>query len=204
MDTHKADERRTRQKEHRQKLLEAIIEYIFEHGLSSLSIRPLAKALGISHRTLLYHFGTKEQLIVAVLHEMRERERAFLLSLVQKQEPTELVTLGWAFWRRSTTPAYERYLRLFFEIYGLALQSPEIYGEFLNEVITSWLPLYEQTLKNEGYAASHATNIATLVLAVVRGLQLDLLTTHDQKRIDAALEYLGYLLERRTTLDPGE
>jgi AcrR family transcriptional regulator len=41
-----------------------------------MPVRPVADALGISHRTLLYYFGSKEQLIADVLLRLRRRERA--------------------------------------------------------------------------------------------------------------------------------
>src|SRR5690348_7958382 len=85
MNTQKPDGRRARHERHRKDLLDAALTYIFEHGLADLSLRPLAEALGISHRTLLYHFGSKEQLIVEVLQEVRARDRAFFASLVPEQ-----------------------------------------------------------------------------------------------------------------------
>jgi AcrR family transcriptional regulator len=56
------DGRRTRHEPRKQDLLAAAVEYVFEHGFSELSIRPLAAALGISHRTLLYHFHSNTNL----------------------------------------------------------------------------------------------------------------------------------------------
>jgi AcrR family transcriptional regulator len=50
--------------------------YAAEHGLFRMPVRPVADALGISHRTLLYYFGSKEQLIADVLLRLRRRERA--------------------------------------------------------------------------------------------------------------------------------
>lgn len=202
MNTSPPDRRRTRQEQHRKDLLDAATRYIFEHGLSSLSIRPLAEALGISHRTLLYHFGSKERLVVEVLQEIRARDRAFFLSLVHEKEPISTAELGWKFWQRFTASNYERYFRIFFEIYGLALQNPEIYEGFLQGVITDWLPIFEERLIAEGYARDTARSMATLLFAAARGLHLDLLTTRDAERVNAAAELLGQLFERRSWPTP--
>src|SRR5207244_4401931 len=105
--------------------------------------------------------------------------------------------LGWQFWQRFTASGYERYFRTFFEIYGLALQKPALYKTFLDGVVADWLPFFEQTLVREGYAPDTARSMATLLFAAARGLHLDLLTTHDHERVQAAAELLGQLFERR-------
>ena len=56
-------------------LLDAIHAYLVKNGVSDLSLRPLAKAVGSSPRTLLYHFGSKEKMIDRVLSHIREQQR---------------------------------------------------------------------------------------------------------------------------------
>src|SRR5271154_7591678 len=69
------DGRRARHAHRRPELLAAATDYVFEHGLADLTMRPLAKELGITHRGLLHHFGSKEQLVAEILHELRGRDR---------------------------------------------------------------------------------------------------------------------------------
>ena len=45
-------------------LRNAIVHYLIKHGLNGLSLRPLAKALGCTPRVLLYHFGSKEKMVI--------------------------------------------------------------------------------------------------------------------------------------------
>jgi AcrR family transcriptional regulator len=45
----------------------AMAEHVLNHGLQSASLRPLAKAAGTSDRMLIYHFGSRDQIIDAVL-----------------------------------------------------------------------------------------------------------------------------------------
>src|SRR3954451_5011316 len=47
----------------REELLEAAYAYVLRHGLSGLSLRPLAREVGSSPRVLLYLFGTKDGLV---------------------------------------------------------------------------------------------------------------------------------------------
>src|SRR5262245_36695616 len=60
----------------KRRLLDATIEYVAEESLGELSLRQLAAAIGTSHRMLIYHFGSKEELLVEVVREVERRERA--------------------------------------------------------------------------------------------------------------------------------
>ena len=41
----------------REELLAAVVQHVAQHGIGELSLRPLADAIGTSHRMLLFHFG---------------------------------------------------------------------------------------------------------------------------------------------------
>ena len=55
--------------------LEAVADYLLAHGLKAASLRPMAKAIGTSDRMLIYHFGSKAELMEAAL--LRTSERLF-------------------------------------------------------------------------------------------------------------------------------
>ena len=76
----------------RQRLLDAAIEYTAEHGISDLSLRSLAAALGTSHRMLIFHFGSKEGLWVEIARtvERRQREQLRGFAPAPGQSPAEL------------------------------------------------------------------------------------------------------------------
>ncbi len=50
----------------RDRLLAAAVDQAMNGGIADLSLRELASAVGTSHRMLLYHFGSREGLLVAV------------------------------------------------------------------------------------------------------------------------------------------
>ena len=50
----------------RERLLAAAVDQAMRGGIADLSLRELAAAIGTSHRMLLYHFGSREGLLVAV------------------------------------------------------------------------------------------------------------------------------------------
>jgi AcrR family transcriptional regulator len=58
----------------RDELLELAYAYVLEHGLAGMSLRPLAKAIGSSPRVLLFLFGSKDELVRALLARARADE----------------------------------------------------------------------------------------------------------------------------------
>ena len=183
----KLDGRSTRHQARRDELMNSAVDYVLREGVSGLSIRPMAEALGITHRTLLHHFGSKEQLIAIVLEEWRERElqRLQKLTLDITNNPFEILRAAWT---HITQASRQRQWRAFFEIYGVAINHPDEYASFLQGVINLWLPRFETTLRNWGLPAAHAQDYATLILATLRGLMLDLLTSGDEERVTQAFE----------------
>lgn len=167
-----------------EELRDAIVRYLVRHGLSDLSLRPLAKALGCTPRVLLYHFGSKEKMIVEVLAHVRRRQRATFGRI----EEARLADGYLAVWKRMSAPESQPLFRLFFEIYGIALRHPRLYKSFLHHTIHDWLELLTNELDAELHQRNQARAIATIVLAGLRGFMLDFCTTHDRKRVDEAVK----------------
>jgi AcrR family transcriptional regulator len=71
----------------KQQLLERALGYLAEQGIGDVSLRELAAALGTSHRMLIYHFGSKEGLFVAVVQEADRRQRQLLASSFGTKSP---------------------------------------------------------------------------------------------------------------------
>jgi AcrR family transcriptional regulator len=164
-------------------LRNAIVQYLIKHGLSGLSLRPLAKALGCTPRVLLYHFGSKEKMVIEVLAQVRQQQRA----TYSRIETASFAESCQAIWKRMSAPDSERLFRLFFETYGIALRQPRLYKAFLHDTIEDWLQLVTDELGGEQHQRKQARTIATIVLAGLRGFMLDFCTTHDRKRVDEAV-----------------
>src|SRR3954449_1129701 len=83
----------------RQALLAAAGDHVLEHGMADLSLRPLAAALGTSPRMLLYHFGSKEQLVADVLAAARIRQAKLTAAWSAQQpelSPAQLLRRFWS------------------------------------------------------------------------------------------------------------
>jgi AcrR family transcriptional regulator len=169
----------------RKKLLDAAIGHIAERGLSDLSLRELAAAIGSSHRMLIHHFGSREGLWVAVVREVEERQRIALAA--REPDPSRpLEDVLRDFWRHISDPSLWPNERLFYEIYGQALQGRPGTTELLDGIIDDWLE--PAALAYEAYGVPQPRAVARLAIAVTRGLLLDLLATGDRGGCDAAME----------------
>lgn len=58
-------------------LLEQVIDHFLDKPLSTLTFRGLANALDISTFTLVYHFGTRTELIRDIIEAISSRQRGF-------------------------------------------------------------------------------------------------------------------------------
>ena len=171
----------------RERLLERAIEHIAQRGISDLSLRELAAAIGTSHRMLIHHFGSKEGRWVEVIRAVEARQREVLAALLPDVSDDPAATMR-AWWRHISDPSLWPNERLFFEIYGQALQGRPGTTELLDGIVDSWLEPGVEYNMSLGMDEPTARASARLGIAVVRGLLLDLLATGDRAGVDAALE----------------
>jgi AcrR family transcriptional regulator len=178
----------------RAELLDALVDFAIENGFAELSWRPIAANLGVSPTTLVHHFGTKAKMLEAIQGRLRERMSEAVRELAGDQP--DLPTAVRAVWARAADPRQGDEFRLFFAIYGRALQDPEQFSGFLDHVVADWKAALIEA-QGPDIDPTEAARTATLVIATVRGLLLDLLATGDHARVqDAAESFFA-------TLEPG-
>jgi AcrR family transcriptional regulator len=178
----------------RERLLAAAMEHVARHGVGDLTLRSLAAALGTSHRMLIYHFGSKEGLLVAVVQEVEEQQRRFLASLAVDPSVGRREAIA-VMWRHFADTRLWPAERLFFEIYGQALQGRPGTAGFLDGIVGDWIEMLTQYSVQLGSSPENARAEARLGIAVMRGLLLDLLATGDRAGADAAVERFILLAE---------
>jgi AcrR family transcriptional regulator len=186
----------------REELLDGATDWVLANGLRSLSLRGIAADLGISHRTLLHHFPTKQQLVAEVLRELRARNVAILKEHAASSEEADPRSLIVAMWEHFAAPENLAYHRLFFEVYGLSLTDPDRYSAYRDGFESDWAGAIVELLAAAGASRARAGQLATLIVASYRGLLLDLLITGDRERTGAALEQLAAYIG--STIPPRE
>lgn len=141
-------------------------------GIGDRSLRDLAAAVGTSHRMLLHHFGSRDELLLAIVAAVEQRQMALMRKL--PRDPADAVAAMWAQLRRPELRAFER---LFFECYARGVQGEEPFARMLPGAVEDWLT---------DDAGAVEPSMMRLGLAVARGLLLDLVATEDLAGVDAA------------------
>lgn len=169
------------QPEIKQRLLDACTDYALAHGLPD-RLEPLATAAGTSPRMLIYHFGTRDTLLRAVLDTARQRQLDTFGDLLRAR-PHEPYTATLAHaWSSMSSPGSQPYLQMFGQLRESATQ--QLWPDFPRVATTDWLPPLTQGLLSIG-----RPDLATLVLAVIRGLLMDLHATGDHARTNRAFHH---------------
>jgi AcrR family transcriptional regulator len=171
----------------RTELLEASYRYVLSHGLNSLSLRPLATAIGSSPRVLLYLFGSKDGLV----RELLARARADELALLARTRPPAdagLAGTGRQLWAWLAAADHRPLLTLWVEGYARSLVEPDgPWAEFARGTVRDWLDLLAGSQPAGERDTGAGVAARTLTLAVLRGALLDLLATGDDERTTAAV-----------------
>lgn len=163
--------------EHRRaELLDALITAFAKDGIGGRSLRDVAAQVGTSHRMLIHHFGSRDELLIAIVEEVERRQASTLADL--PDEPAGAVAALWADVKRREMRPFER---LFFECYSRAAQGEEPFTRLLPNAVDGWLDAV-----NERAGAHADPAMVRLGLAVTRGLLLDLVATNDEAGVDAA------------------
>ncbi|MFG1817651.1 TetR/AcrR family transcriptional regulator [Kribbella sp. NPDC049174] len=145
-------------------------DYVHEHGLIGLSLRPLAAALGTSDRMLLYHFESKDHLIAALLRESNDRGVAGIQALSPSRDLRAAVH---DLWTAVNSPDIEPCARLYVEAAALGLLGREPYASVVREANARWMRALVNHLAGSGVARPLAKRAATVIDAAFVGFQLD-------------------------------
>ena len=74
-----------------------------------------------------------------------------------------------------------------FELVALSARDPARYGALPNVLIKGFLEPIQENLCYNGWNPEESRELATAILALIRGLQLDLAITGDLQRVNQAM-----------------
>jgi AcrR family transcriptional regulator len=172
--------------ERRRHLLDALIDAFADGGIGDRSLRDVAEVVGTSHRMLLHHFGSRDELLLAIVTEVERRQMTVLPDAAT--QPADAMATMWADVRRSEMRPFER---LFVECYARGAQGEQPFARMLPGAVESWL---SEVDAKTGSSADPA--FVRLGLAVTRGLLLDLVATDDDEGVEAAAQAFIDLLRQ--------
>ena len=149
-------------------LLNAMAGYVLQNGLAAASLRPLAEAACTSDRMLIYHFGSKDQLIAELLQHLAAQMAADLDAALPATAARSDRDFLEEVVRLIRTPAFKPYITLSLEIgagASLGMDSHRVAGRAIVDGFLAWTAARLQP--TEPGEASAAALPLTLVEGVI-------------------------------------
>ena len=191
----------------RAELAEAATDYVLDHGLVGLSLRPLAASVGTSDRMLLYHFADKDDLVATILRVSNDRSVAEIRALPASRSVRHAVLELWKAYR---SPQLGRCQRMYVEAAALGLFGRQPYRSVVSEANKVWLAAVVDHLVASGASPRRAVRAVALLDATLMGFQLDLpLDADDPVRERAVRDLADAVADiagptSRPVADPGQ
>lgn len=170
-------------------LLDDVVAHLGENGLANVSLRPMASALGVSVNTLVHHFGSKDDLVVAALRRSATVQQEIEQRWLRRRPGLSQADLLRSWWRWiNSSPRHLATVRLGLEAAALEATHHGLPRQVRDEQIGLWRINIEERLIAEGVPAPTAAVEASLAKAMFTGLVVDLLATGQKARLTRALE----------------
>lgn len=169
----------------REVLLANLIAHLAAHGLGDTSLRSLASGVGTSHRMLIYHFGSREGVLAAVVDVMARRQLAEVGVFLRTDGDAEPDEVAWSAWCRLADDA-NIFTPLLFELSAHAMIGRAWAGPLADLVDQgAWrLALFFEKV---GYPPERAQRLGRTAMALARGSVFDLALTGDRVSADAVM-----------------
>ena len=199
----KVDGRAVRGEATRLRILDAARDLLVERGYSGTSTRAVAERADTQLSLVHYHFGGKQQLLVAVL----ERQNELLLERQRRlySEPGPLSEK----WRTACSflddDVESGYVRALWELWAAGLADPDLaalwrstmadWRDLLESVFTDWVAGLELDLPLSPRA------LASLVANIFQGIEIELLAGVSEREAPHrdALAQVGAMIEQAET-----
>lgn len=178
----------------RPQLLQQLIEYFGDHRLSDLRIRSAAQFCGVSTQVLVYQFGTRDELVAAVVAEAERQMRAVAEEHIGAGVGAALREF-WSWTRQEQGAA--TLLGITVEWHVLerrTAQESAGAGDGAGDGARfwmGWIDLFADRLRRGGVNADRALAAATFLHGALLGLCLDYWTTGEVDRVGRAFDELA-------------
>ena len=175
----------------RDEMLGQIVDHLGNSSLSDLSFRTLAQSLGVSTYSLVYYFGSREQLIDEIVRAIAERQKSSEPPSTQISIDHHLASIRAAFdWQLQ--PENIKLQRLEFEAAMIEALDPTLHTH-TRRTFGFWTKQTESTLKALGLNDADAATEARILNNLFYGFQYDLVINGDTA---AATKAFSLVIER--------
>lgn len=180
----------------RQDLLRRVADDLQESGLADFSLRRAARAVGTTHKVLLYHFDDADDLLAQAVAELRGRRIRGGLAAALDLPDGSFVARVRALWPvliGAEDAALEQAI-------GLAMYDPARHARLAAGAAEEYLGALREICP-AGWTARRKQEVANLVLAALRGLLIARRTGGAESDPDAGLDALQRALEREVAAE---
>ncbi len=175
----------------KQLFLAQILEYFENNALASLSFRTLARAIGVSTYALVYHFGTRQQLLNEIVQAIAQRQKSAEEAVDAVSIDAHLAQLQASFdWQLDA--ANLKLQRLEFEAAMIEALAPGEH-DHTRTVFAFWVDETERTLVALGLNPEDAAVESRILNNLFYGFQYDLVVNTD---LDGARHAFALVMER--------
>jgi AcrR family transcriptional regulator len=175
----------------RRELLDRVVDDLAVKGLVDFSLRRAARAAGTTHKVLLYHFDGADDLLQQAILELRNRRIANSLALIDAVRPRTLSARVRAVW-----PALiGEESRVLDQAMGLVMYDPGRYAALGRDASQQYMPALLSVCP-PGWPEQRKIQVAEMILAALRGLLIDRLTSGNIAGVEAGFEALDRALDR--------
>jgi AcrR family transcriptional regulator len=167
-------------------LLAEIIDYLLDKSLASVSFRTISQALGFSTYTLVYHFGSKSELLREIVAAISTRATTIEELMQSEDDP-----IGAYFesldrsWQWTLVPRNRKLQRLEFEAALIESLDPGSHT-FSRSVFATWLRIGEDALAGLGIPRADAAVEIRMIVDTFYGIQYDFILNNDVDRATTA------------------
>ena len=169
-------------------LLGEILDYLLDKSLASVSFRTIAQALGFSTYTLVYHFGTRDQLLSEIVAAVSTR--ATVIEEFMDSAPNTLERYFEGLeesWEWTLIPRNRQLQRLEFEAALIEAIEPGTHT-FSRSLFDTWLRIGSTALTSLGIESAAAEVESRLVVDTFYGIQYDFVLNGDVAPATRAFE----------------
>lgn len=138
-----------------------------------LTLRPLAAAVGTSDRMLIYHFGSRDELISSVLAHVGECAGQVLDKRPAAHDVTSAVQSLWGAYRIEPLRSY---LGLYCQAAATGLIGREPYLSLARSSNRRWMDCMGRYFARSGAPPHNLARVVSLVDSALTGFHLDLAT----------------------------
>lgn len=155
-------------KQRREEILKTAIELIADEGYASLSMRALAREVGLKLASLQYHFKSSDELLKAIVNHVAEAyEKSF--SVLNERKGSVGVREIVAFCLDDDTEMGGLSDRLWPQLWAMQQVEPLV-SDLVEDIYSTYLDVLEQALIRQGSTAPRTESL--LLMSMLEGSTL--------------------------------